>query len=107
MKNRLKSFTFPRYQGRENLCGSLTQIHWHDWVFRIVYEMLKIFGRFQKTTEAENKEFYRKKWNIGMVKDKINKVIRPKSRAVSLSEKSGRHTDEQTKKTFEVATKSL
>ena len=41
---------------------------------------------------------------------KYNKVIRPKSRASALSEKSGRQTDEQTKtfkKTFELATKSL
>ena len=39
-----------------------------------------------------------------------NKVIRPKSRASALSEKSGRQTDEQTKKfekTFKLATKSL
>ena len=39
-----------------------------------------------------------------------NKVIRPKSRASALSEKLGWQTDEQTKtskKTFEVATKSL
>ena len=39
-----------------------------------------------------------------------NKVIRPKSRALALAEKSGRQTDEQTKtfkKTFELATKSL
>ena len=41
---------------------------------------------------------------------KKNKVIRPKSRASALSEKSGRQTDEQTKtfkKTLELATKSL
>ena len=41
---------------------------------------------------------------------KKNKVIRPKSRASALSEKSGKQTDEQTitfKKTFELATKCL
>ena len=41
---------------------------------------------------------------------KLNKVIRPKSRATALSEKSGRQTDKQTKtskETFEVASKSL
>ena len=39
-----------------------------------------------------------------------NKVIRPKSRASALAEKSGKQTDEQTKtfkKTFALATKSL
>ena len=39
-----------------------------------------------------------------------NKVIRPKTRASALSEKSGRQTDELTKnfkKTFELATKCL
>ena len=54
------------------------------------------------------------------IKVQINKVIRPKSRASALSEKSGRQTEEQTKtfkktfelvttfkKTFELATKSL
>ena len=38
-----------------------------------------------------------------------NKVIRPKSHASALAEKSGKQTDEQTKtfKIFELATKSL
>ena len=41
---------------------------------------------------------------------KVNKVIRPKSRASALSENSGRQTDEQTKpfeKTFKLVTKNL
>ena len=45
-----------------------------------------------------------------MAKRTENKVIRPKSRASALSEKSGRQTDEQTitaKKTFKLATESL
>ena len=44
------------------------------------------------------------------VPERKNKVIRPKSRASALSEKSGRQTDEQTitaKKTFKLATESL
>ena len=52
----------------------------------------------------------RKKCVPGFMYIKKNKVIRPKSRASALSEKSGKQTDEQTKtfkKTFELATKSL
>ena len=79
--------------------------NWRNYAWKLASNIGDIKGTPYRGSKFQNENFAILKFGFFS-----NKVIRPKSRASALSEKSGRQTDEQTKtfkKTFELATKSL